>query len=327
MAGATGQRLRILYIRDYLEQNSDESHYVTTGELIKYLESKGVPCDRKTVYADIQSLMDYGLDIENHRGSHGGYCLLSGSFQIPELKLLIDSVQSARFLTQRKCADLTKKLLKLCSRHDQELVSRQMVVSGRVKNMNESIYYNLDTIQTAIAQGKKITFRYFNRGVGYAKEFRPGTYEASPYALCLDSENYYLLAHTDKHGVTHYRVDRMERISISDEARTPCKDLSPEALKVYGQKVFQMFSGETVRVKLRFANHLSGVVYDRFGQEAMLIPDGEGHFTFTCDVAVSPMFLSWVLGFGRECEIVYPQSVRESCIAYCRDVLNMYEGN
>lgn len=321
MAKSERQKLALLYIKDYLERNSNADHLVSAAELIGHLESKEIHCDRRTVYAHIRALQEYGMDIENRMGSKGGFYLASGAFETPELKLLIDAVLSSRFLTKKKSRELMKKLLRLCNRHDESLLSRQMLVTGRVKSMNESIYYNIDAIQDAIAAGRKITFRYFDWGIGHKQEYRPGIYEASPYALCVDSENYYLLAHTNRHGVTHYRIDRMEKIAVTDEPRTPCPELTGEALKNYSRKVFQMFGGEMERVKLRMHRRLTDVVYDRFGEDTMLIPDGEDHFTFTVDVAISPTFLSWVVGFGQEAKILYPESVRLKCLELCRKVL------
>lgn len=325
MAKTEGQKLAVLYVKDYLERNSQESHPVSAQELMDHLGSRGIACERKTIYAHIQALQDYGMDIVKCRGPKGGVYVASGTFQLPEVKLLIDAVQSARFLTRKKCRELTKKLLNLCNRFDEPLVGRQMVVSGRAKSMNESIYYNLDAIQEAIAQNRKITFRYFDWDVRHQQRFRPGPYEASPYALCQDSENYYLLAYTQRHGVTHYRVDRMLKIEMLEDKRTPCPELSDQALQSYGKKMFQMFSGETVRVKLRMGNRLADVVFDRFGEDMMLIPDGDDHFTFTADVAVSPMFLSWVVGFGKDAQILHPASVRKACMDLCEEVLSQYK--
>ncbi len=321
MAKSDGQKLKLLYLRDYLERNSSQAHPVSAQRLAGYLKEQGISCDRKTVYADIRALQEYGLDIENLRGPGGGFYLASGAFELPELKLLVDTVRSARFLTQRKSNDLIKKLLHLCNRYEEQLLRRQVVISGRVKSMNESIYYNLDAIQEAIAQNRKILFQYFDWDVGHQQRFRPGPYQASPYALCQDSENYYLLAYTQRHGVTHYRVDRMLRIELSKEPRIPCPALTGQALGAYGKKVFQMFAGETTPVKMRFANRLAGVIYDRFGGDAMLIPDGSEHFTYTAEVAVSPTFLSWVIGFGDQAQILYPSRVAQQCADLCRQAL------
>lgn len=325
MAKTEGQKLALLYTRDYLEKNSGPDHPVSAQEMITHLESKGITCDRRTVYANVRALQEYGMDINICRGAKGGFYLLSSRFEVPELKLLIDAVQSARFLTPRKSRELTKKLLSLANRYEESLLGRQMVVSGRVKSMNESIYYNLDAIQEAIVSGKKITFQYFDWDIQHKQKFRPGPYKASPYALCVDSENYYLLAHSPRHDVTHYRVDRMMKIKMTDEDREPCPELTGNALKTYGKKMFQMFAGSTEQVKLRMANHLAGVVYDRFGEDVMLIPDGEEHFVFTAEVAVSPMFLSWIVGFGQSAQILFPESVKEKCAALCREALAQYE--
>ena len=143
--------------------------------------------------------------------------------------------------------------------------------------------------------------------------------------MCVDSDNYYLLAHSERHGVTHYRVDRMMKIETVDESRTPCPELTGAALKNYDRKMFQMYFGQTERVKLRMASRLAGVVYDRFGEDTMLIPDGENWFTFVADVAVSPMFLSWVIGFGTDIQILHPASVQKACAELCRQTLAQYE--
>ena len=257
-------------------------------------------------------------------GKNGGYYIASRNFELPELKLLIDAVQSSRYLTEKKSRELIEKLCKECSIHDARLMRRDVVVSGRVKSMNETIYYNVDTIQEAIAQNRQITFRYFDWGIDGKRRYRDKHYQASPYGLCQDHENCYLLAHSPRYGVTSYRVDRMTDITVSTEARTPCPELTGKALTEHANRLFQMYSGETTTVKLRFHRELTNVVMDRFGRDTMLIPDGEDHFVFTVNVAVSPMFLSWVIGFGSKARILYPQSVIEECQALCRAALQQY---
>lgn len=322
MAKTEGQKLVLLYLKDYLERESNADHPISAQEFIRYLETKGLSCDRRSVYANIRALQEFGMDIEVVHGGSGGYYLNSGTFQTPELKLLVDVVQSARFLTRRKSRELIQKLMKLCNRHDESLLRRQMLVTGQVKSMNEKIYYNIDAIQEAIEAGKMIAFRYFDWDIGHKEKMREKQYVASPYVLRVDNGNYYLLTKSGDHeGVTHYRVDRMKQIKIMDEPRTPCPELTGEALKQYGRKVFQMFSGQTTKVKLRMTRRLANVVYDQFGEDIMLIPDGEEHFIFTADVDVSPTFLSWVVGFGEEAQILYPESVREECRALCRKYL------
>jgi predicted DNA-binding transcriptional regulator YafY len=201
---------------------------------------------------------------------------------------------------------------------------RDVLVSGRVKSMNETIYYNVDAIQEAISQNRQITFRYFDWGIDGKRRYRQKSYSASPYGLCQDNENCYLLALSARHGVTSYRVDRMSDIVLTEEVRTPCPELTGKNLTEHANKLFQMFAGDATTVKMRFHRDLVNVVMDYFGRDTMLIPDGEDHFVFTVNVAVSPMFLSWVIGFGTKARILYPQSVIDQCKAMCREALNQY---
>ena len=325
MPKSDNQKLKILYIWDYLQNSSHPDKPVRAGELIQMLDSHGIACDRKTVYSDIAALQDFGIDILCQPGRNGGYYIASQNFELPELKLLIDAVQSSRFLTERKSRALIEKLCTLCSTQDAKLMQRDVYVSGRVKSMNETIYYEVDAIQEAIAQNKQITFRYFDWGLNGTRVYRDKPYTASPYGLCQDNENCYLLALSPRHGITSYRVDRMSSITLTEEARVPCPELTGRNLTRYAGRMFQMFSGDTVSVKLRFRRELANVVIDRFGKDTMLIPDGDDWFVFTVDVAVSPLFLSWVMGFGSKARILYPQSVAEQCRQLCREILAQYE--
>jgi len=325
MPKSDNQKLKIFYILDYLQRNSHQEHPVRAAELLSMLERQhNIVCDRKTVYSDIAALQDYGVDIVSIPGKNGGYYIASRNFELPELKLLIDAVQSSRFLTEKKSRELIEKLCNQCSVYDARLMRRDVLVSGRVKSMNETIYYNVDAIQDAIAENKQITFRYFDYGLDGRRKYREKDYRASPYGLCQDNENCYLLAHSQRHGVTSYRVDRMQDIKLLPESRTPCPELSGKALIEHANRLFQMYSGETTAVKLRFHRSLVNVVIDRFGRDTMLIPDGEDHFVFTVNVAVSPMFLSWVIGFGSKAKILHPRSVMEDCRKLCLEALDQY---
>ena len=325
MAKSENQKIKILYILDYLQKNSHQDHPVRASELMEMLERHNILCDRKTIYSDISVLQDFGIDILRVTGRNGGYYIASRNFQLPELKLLIDAVQSSRFLTEKKSRELIEKLCAQCNEQDARLVRRDVYVSGRVKSMNETIYYNVDAIQEAIAQNRQIGFRYFDWGIDGKRVYRQKSYTASPYGLCQDNENCYLLALSPRHGITSYRVDRMSDITLTGEKRVPCPELTGKNLTDYANRMFGMFSGDTVAVKLRFHRDLSNVVIDRFGKDTMLIPDGEDHFVFTVQVAVSPLFLSWVIGFGSKAQILYPQSVIDECKALCKEVLAQYE--
>ena len=325
MPKSDNQKLKIFYILDYLERNSHQHHPVRAAELLSMLERQhNIICDRKTVYSDIAALQDYGVDIVSIPGKNGGYYIASRNFELPELKLLIDAVLSSKFLTERKSRELIEKLCKECSVYDAQLMRRDVLVSGRVKSMNETIYYNVDTIQEAIGQNRQITFRYFDWGIDGQRRYREKDYQVSPYGLCQDHENCYLLAHSPRYGVTSYRVDRMSDIVLSQDSRTPCPELTGMALNEHANRLFQMYAGDAVTVKLRFHRELTNVVMDRFGRDTMLIPDGEDHFVFTVKVAVSPMFLSWIIGFGQKAKVLHPQSVIDACKEMCREALAQY---
>ena len=325
MSKSDNQKLKIFYILDYLQKNSHEDHPVRASELISMLEHQhNILCERKTIYSDIAALQDYGVDIVSVPGKNGGYFIASRNFERYELKLLIDAVQSSKYLTEKKSHELIEKLCNQCNEYDAKLMRRNVMVSGRVKSMNETIYYSVDTIQEAIAENKQISFRYFDWGMDGKRVYRSRDYEASPYGLCQDNENCYLLALSPRHGITSYRVDRMTDIRMLGESRTPCPELTGKALLAHANQLFQMFAGDAVPVKMRFHKELTNVVIDRFGRDTMLIPDGEDHFNFTVKVAVSPMFLSWVIGFGSKAQILYPQSVIDQCRDLCREAMSQY---
>lgn len=324
MPKSDNQKLTLLYILDFLERESDAEHPVNADQLSAMLNNHRIRCERKTIYSDIAALQDYGIDIVTKRGKGGGYYIASRIFELPELKLLIDAVQSSRFLTIRKSRELIDKLCRQCNRHEASLMHRDLVIDRRVKSMNETIYHNVDTIQDAIAQNKQIRFRYFDWDISGQRNYRDRDYLASPYGLCQNNENCYLLAHSTRHGVTHYRVDRMTDIKLTDEPRTPCPELTGSNLIGHANQLFQMYSGESQRVKLRFHRSLTNVVVDRFGSDIMMIPDGDDHFIFTVDVAVSPLFLSWVIGFGDKAKILHPQSVVDQCLQLCQQVTAQY---
>lgn len=325
MARSENQRLKLLYLKELFETQSDEAHLLGMQDILSYLAARGIKAERKSVYADIASLQEYGMDIILQKGPGGGYFLASRPFELPELKLLVDAVQASRFLSERKSMALIEKLSSLCSRFDAQKLHRQITVSARVKTMNESIYYTVDRIHEAIAENRQIRFRYFDWGADGRRHERPGEYFASPYALVWDHENYYLIAHSARHGLTHYRVDKMAKLAKTDQPRFFCEEAQTLDLSRYGKNVFGMYAGTPQTVKLRFENSLAGVVLDRFGKDSMLVPDADAHFTFTAEIALSPVFYGWLAGFGAQAEIVFPEAVRAEFAARCRAALAPYE--
>ena len=325
MPRSENQKLKLLYLKELFETQSDEQHILSMQDIVSYLAARGIRAERKSVYGDIACLQEYGMDIVLQKGPGGGYFLASRPFELAELKLLAGAVQASRFLSERKSLALIEKLSSLCSTFQAAQLARQLTVRDRVKSMNESIYYTVDRIHEAIAENRQIRFRYFDWGVDRRKHERPGEYIASPYALVWDDENYYLIAHSERHGLTHYRVDKMAKLAKTDKPRIMTEEAKNLDLTRYGKTVFGMFAGTPQQVKLRFENVLAGVVIDRFGKDTMLVPDGESHFTFTSEIVLSPVFYGWLAGFGEQAEILFPESVRESFAALCRKTLSHYE--
>ena len=328
MARSPFQKLKILYVMDYLLKNSDEQHPVSIARLIADLEARGISAERKSIYDDIECLREYGLDIiATGTGKNSGYYVSSRDFELPELKLLVDSVQCSKFITHKKTMSLIKKIGSLASVHDAQLLNRQVYVKNRIKTMNESIYYNVDEIHRGIAENKKIRFHYFEYSVQKERRFRRdgAWYVISPYSLGWDDENYYLVGFDSEAGkIKHFRVDKMADIGITDEARDGQESYAALDMAVYARKTFGMFTGEETTVKLRFEKELVGVVLDRLGRDVMLIPDGDEHFTVKTDVVISPQFFAWIFGFAGRAEILSPQPVIDAMREQLEKVAGQY---
>lgn len=329
MAKTPNQKLKILYIMDYLTQNTDAEHPASMRDILDYLEKNGISAERKSVYDDMEALRVYGLDVETAgEGRSTGYYVASRTFQLAELKLLVDSVQSSKFITQRKTDELIKKIEKLASGYEAQLLQRQVFVANRIKTMNESIYYNIDEIHAGISGNRKIKFKYLEYTIAKERVFRHGGsfYEVSPYALIWDDENYYLLAYDSAAGIIkHYRVDKMKSISLCRAAREGAEVFSQLDMGAYTRKVFGMFSGREEKVTMRFSNRLINPVLDRLGQDVLVIPDGSEHFTVSADVVVSPVFFAWVAGFGADAKILRPEVVADEMRRHIMSVAAQYE--
>ncbi len=325
MAKMENQKLKLLALKEYLEQNTDPDHPATIHELVDYLESRDIHAERKSIYRDIQLLIDSGCDIVVNKGKNAGYFLNAGTFDIAELKLLADAVLASKFLTARKSSELLKKLGTLTSKYRAQELRRSMVVSGRVKSMNESVIYNVDELHEAIRNDSQIRFRYFEWDRAKNRVFRQETRTASPYALCWDDANYYLIAQTEEHGLTNFRVDKMSGIRLTGEPRVRTEETKNLDLSRYGKQVFGMFNGELRQVRMRFENNLAGVVIDRFGKDVMLIPDGDDHFTCTEEIMVSPVFYAWIASFGTRAKLLSPESVVRGFRETIEQIQIMYE--
>lgn len=325
MAKSEGQKLKLLYIINMLEEHSDENHPLSTAEIIRRLESLGIHSERKSIYDDIAKLCDFGYDIiQIHSRQGGGYYLAEREFELPELKLLVDAVQSSRFITTKKSRELIKKLEAKVSKYDAGKLQRQVYVAGRIKTENESIYYNIDNIHRAIQENLQISFQYLDWNL--KKQMVPrvnGQKTVSPWAMIWREENYYLVAYDSEDRIMkHYRVDKMGQVQVLESVREGMEQFSKIDLAAYTNRTFGMYGGEEETVTMQFPNRLIGVVMDRFGKEADIRPmDGEA-FRVRARVAVSGQFFGWLAGIGKEAVIVSPEEVREQYKNWLQDIMN-----
>ena len=313
MAKVSVGKLKLLYILETLVRDTDQKHKKGTAELIEMLKARGLSAERKSIYDDIETLREFGLDIIYDKEEPAGYYMGERDFELAELKLLVDAVQSSKFITAKKSAVLISKLEKLTSAGEARNLQRQVYVSGRIKTMNESIYYNVDAVHSAIAGNSKISFRYMVWNL--EKQLVPKSDRAvtvSPWALVWDDENYYMIAFDGESGIMkHYRVDKMKDIRCLQEPREGRESFKGFDAAGFAKKTFGMYGGRTEKVTLECDNSLVGPILDRFGTDVIIVPAGEQKFKVTHEVVVSGQFFGWLVGLGPGVRIVYPQNVAD----------------
>lgn len=315
MPKGSNQKFKLYRLAQIMLERTDEEHYISMPEIMAALSEYDVTADRKSIYNDLRDLSVFGIEVEGEPiGNRYHYHVTNRSFELPELKLLVDAIQSSKFIMEKKSYALIKKLETLASKYDAQKLQRQVYVSGRIKTMNESIYYTVDAIHNAISENKKIKFQYFQWNAKKEMELRHNGawYHISPWGLSWDDENYYLVGYdTDAGMIKHYRVDKMLHIKISDESREGKEHFKKLDMADYAKKSFGMFGGKEQTVKLSVHNKLAGVIIDRFGKDVMMIPADEEHFNVNVDVRVSRQFLGWVFSLGSDIQIVGPDDVVE----------------
>lgn len=327
MARSEKQKLKLLYMMQFLCERTDENHAVTTQELIDYLQANDISSERKSIYSDIDLLILYGMDIIKIKERPGGYYLASRQFELAELKLLVDAVQASKFITSKKSGELIAKLETLCSKVEAKQLHRQVVVTNRNKAVNEGIYYNVDMIYKAIAENVKIRFQYFEWSVNKEMKLRRdgSFYEVSPWILSWDDENYYLIAYDDRsREIRHYRVDKMLKIGLLNVAREGKAQFENLDIAGYSKKTFGMFAGEEETVTLSCDSNLTGVMIDRFGKDVAMRKIDETHIKARVDVAVSRQFFGWVTGLGAAIKIEAPERVVRAYRDYLCEILEQY---
>lgn len=313
MAKSSNQKQKLLCIMQFFLEETDENHAATMTQILSYLGQKGMDAERKSVYADMDALRDFGMEIEGYKeGENYYYHLVDRKFELAELKLLVDAVQSSKFLTIKKSNELIHKIEKSASRYEAKELQRQVFVTNRIKTMNESIYYNVDELHTAIGKNCRIRFQYFNWGVDKTMRLRKnGTiYEISPWALSWDNENYYLIGYdSEAKMIKHYRVDKMLHIELTNQHREGKEYFKQFDTASYARKVFGMFGGEEETVELTCANEMAGVMIDRFGKDTMFVPKDETHFKAIVKVEVSSQFFGWIFSLDGKVKIAAPKAV------------------
>ena len=275
MAG-NNQKLKLLYLIKIFTEDTDDQHALTLPQIAEKLDAYGVSAERKTLYQDFELLRDFGFDIIGQQARRNFYYHMGNRrFELPELKLLVDSVQSAKFITDKKSNALIKKLEGMVSKYEARKLQRQVIISGRIKAMNESIYYNVDKLHEAIGTDRQIRFKYFRWNINKEMELRKdgAWYQVSPWALMWDDENYYLVGYDAEDGkIKHYRVDKMWRISVADRKREGKEQFKAFNMPRYTKSLFGMFGGEEVKVTLEAENGMVGILLDRFGKDIPVIP-------------------------------------------------------
>ena len=328
MAG-NKQKLKLLYLIKIFTEDTDDQHALTLPQSAEKLDAYGVSAERKTLYQDFELLRDFGFDIIGQQARRNFYYHMGNRrFELPELKLLVDSVQSAKFITDKKSNALIKKLEGMVSKYEARKLQRQVIISGRIKAMNESIYYNVDKLHEAIGTDRQIRFKYFRWNINKEMELRKdgAWYQVSPWALMWDDENYYLVGYDAEDGkIKHYRVDKMWRISVADRKREGKEQFKAFNMPRYTKSLFGMFGGEEVKVTLEAENGMVGILLDRFGKDIPVKPVDADHFRTSVVVAVSSQFLGWIMALGDGVKIIGPDKVVTRMKEEIRLISQMYE--
>ena len=318
MPKSFNQKLKILYLMQAFMERTDREHPMSVPDFILYLEGYGISVERKTVYEDIETLRIFGMKIENRREKPSGYYLADRDFSFPELKILMDAVQSSRFITERQSRELVRKLEHLTSISEAKRLQSQTSVLSGSKAVNREIYDSIQKICDAMADNRQICFNYYEWD--FSRELKPkrdgARYRVSPWKMIWKNENYYLLC-----------LDKIMHVSIESQKRNGEDIFRNFDFPKYVSGTFGMFGGKEQTVKMEFENHFVGVVLDRFGQDVMLIPKDQEHFTMQARISISPQFYGWLAGLGTGAVIVSPENIRRDYISFLKKTLKNYGEN
>ena len=304
-------KMKMLALWEILRQDSDAEHPLSTNELCRKLNAKGIPCERKSVPTDMAQFKDYGFEVESKKiGRERVYYIEDRQFSIPELKILIDAVQAATFITPKKSTEQVEKLAALGGSHRAEILRSNIVHFNTRKHTNESIFYSVNELEQALIQKRQASFLYFDLNEKHERVYRKEQkrYVVDPVALVFLGDNYYLMCYSTKYEqIVSYRVDRMENVTVLETPACPQAQLPEQQIAAFTEQTFKMFGGETEEVVLRFSDELIGTVYDKFGEDTQMYRVNENSCGAKVTVQVSPTFWGWVFQFRGELEIVEPQ--------------------
>ena len=325
---------RLFAFMQVLYDLTDDEHPKTREEIEELLKKNDIEMNRKTFYTYIEELKSAGIDVASKKTDKYYYYINRRQFDFAETKLLIDAVQSARFITKEKSEELIKKIGKLMSLYQAADLKRKLYMSERTKTVNKNIYKNVDDIHDAIIKNRKISFRYFDYTLDvnhtkkkhYRKQGKE--YVISPYSLVWAEDNYYVISHYPEHaGLTNFRVDRMDLIQVTNQPRellSKATGKSDFSISRYSQNIFSMFSGDVQWISLKFDNDLLNTAIDRFGHHAQMKRNDEHTFIADVEVQVSPTFFAWLFQFGKKVRILSPVSAQKQYVEYCEAVLQQY---
>lgn len=301
------QKIKLLYLMEILRQDTDEQHPISTNQICKRLAEQGISCERRTVGMDMKVLNDYGYEIMSKMVGHEkAYYIEDRSFSVPEIKILMDAVQAAKFITPGKSSALIEKLAALGGSHQAEILKENIICFDTRKHTNEMIFYNVQALEDAIREHKKASFQYFDLNEKREKVYRRDgeRYTVDPMALVYNEDFYYLMSFNSNHdAITTYRVDRMERVRVEDEAVCAQAIVEGADIHEYTSQVFKMYNGVPRELTLEFDDSLTGAMYDRFGEEIEIKRLGKKRCSVTVTIQDSPVFRSWLAQFEKKIKV------------------------
>lgn len=327
MSKSENQKLKPLVLMEILRMHSDEDHPLSTNKIIQMLSEYGIETGRKALYDDIRLLNSYGYEVLCQKAKTNLYYVVDRKFDVAELRLLMDAVQSANTITEKKTAELTSKIADLAGFNRAQILRKNVVFADTAKHSNESIFYTIDTIDRALNEGKKVSFVYFDLDSHGDRAYRKNgdRYVVNPVAMVFNDGRYYLTAYNDKYlNLSNYRIDRMDKAEMLEETRTPADCVKDFNVNKHRKQAFSMFVGELTRVTFAINKSVLDVIFDKFGEKTKFIAIDENTYKFSAQVQVSKAFFGWLAGLGGNIKIIAPTPVASDYVKYLSEIVSAY---